>query len=217
MNTSKAIVFGKKTQLRRKARLLNANLSSAQRKQAAHQVRYFVSDVVVKASVLKIAIYWPLKNEFDSRPLTDFLQASGAQIYLPAVIDSDQMEFRLFTGSVPASQDWRGLACPSASSQVITRDQFDLMILPLWGFDALGNRLGTGGGYYDRYLEGKIFGALPHLIGLSFDEQRFDLIPTTDLDVRMDAVITPSGFLGFSDNLDRYGVLQTCSKFFKKT
>ncbi len=70
-----------------------------------------------------------------------------------------------------------------------------VVFMPLLGFDQQGNRLGMGGGFYDRALEFKhrANGTRPLLIGAAFDCQRVEALAINAWDVAMDAVVTESG------------------------
>lgn len=66
-----------------------------------------------------------------------------------------------------------------------------VVFVPLLAFDRRGSRLGYGKGHYDRAIA-----ALPRrpvLIGLAYDEQRFEVLPQEPHDLRMDWIVTPSG------------------------
>ena len=70
--------------------------------------------------------------------------------------------------------------------------QPNIIIIPLVGFDTFKNRIGYGGGYYDRtiaYLEKK---NQILKLGIAFDEQETDKISVEKYDKRLDVVITPS-------------------------
>ena len=67
----------------------------------------------------------------------------------------------------------------------ISKDQIDLMIVPIVAYDCFNNRLGYGGGYYDRYLsdyKGKI-------IGLAFSFQKVPLLPVEPFDLPISTII----------------------------
>lgn len=66
---------------------------------------------------------------------------------------------------------------------------FDLILVPGVGFDRAGGRLGRGRGYYDRFLAG----ASGFFVGVCFDDRLVPEVPLEPHDIRMDAVITPSG------------------------
>lgn len=72
-------------------------------------------------------------------------------------------------------------------------DQMDLIVVPGVAFDHTGNRMGQGRGYYDRLLEPiatRPIGERPHLVGLAFECQLFDFLPSEPHDIKMDHVIT---------------------------
>ena len=145
-----------------------------------------------------VALYWASDLEVATIGIIDFLQQQSAALYLPAVIGDGLMEFRFWEGGA-LTQDQQHIFCPAAGSPTCTATSFDLMILPLRGFDLQGQRLGTGGGYYDRFLSEA---QRPPLLGLAFDEQKLDEIPTEATDVQLDAVITPTAVHCFTDKLD---------------
>ncbi|MBN2375500.1 MAG: 5-formyltetrahydrofolate cyclo-ligase [Sedimentisphaerales bacterium] len=66
----------------------------------------------------------------------------------------------------------------------------DLVVVPGLGFDKSGNRLGLGGGFYDRYLSGKDFRGIK--CGLAFEEQVVEEIPVADHDQEIDMLVTNS-------------------------
>jgi 5-formyltetrahydrofolate cyclo-ligase len=70
----------------------------------------------------------------------------------------------------------------------------DFILIPLLAFDAAGNRLGYGGGYYDRTLA-----ALPNAyrLGLAFADQEFENLPAGPTDIRLHAVATERGVFKF--------------------
>lgn len=75
----------------------------------------------------------------------------------------------------------------------------DLILMPLVAFDSSGNRLGMGGGFYDRtlaYLNRRNHWRKPTLIGVAFEFQQVDSLPYESWDIPLDGVITEKGFYG---------------------
>ncbi|WP_371742263.1 5-formyltetrahydrofolate cyclo-ligase [Aestuariibacter sp. A3R04] len=69
----------------------------------------------------------------------------------------------------------------------------DIILMPLVGFDARGNRLGMGGGFYDRTLAGVLQNNnRPLLVGTAHDCQQVDAIPIAGWDIPLDIIVTPS-------------------------
>jgi len=73
---------------------------------------------------------------------------------------------------------------------------FDLIVIPAVGFDRHGQRLGSGRGYYDRFLAAA--GSETCLCGIGFDCQLVDVIPTEPHDRLMDLIVTESQVLRFT-------------------
>ena len=81
-----------------------------------------------------------------------------------------------------------------AGGEVISPKDIDLVVTPGLGFDLLGNRLGRGSGFYDRFLEG--LDAVR--CAIAFEDQVLDEIPTQSFDQLMDILVTESGSRRFS-------------------
>ncbi|NLC34269.1 MAG: 5-formyltetrahydrofolate cyclo-ligase [Erysipelothrix sp.] len=103
------------------------------------------------------------------------------------VVDEEDgtMEFRQFTNVKQLKEGYVGILEP-LEGDVISKEDLDVILVPMLGYDKYCNRIGYGKGYYDRYLED--YKGLK--IGLGFVEQNLSKIPTEDHDVRLDKVIT---------------------------
>lgn len=91
--------------------------------------------------------------------------------------------------------DFLSTSCPDAvlhtnrpdKGAAIPTTKFDAIIVPVLGFDEAGNRLGMGGGWYDRFLAGQ---AKALKIGLAFECQKVSLLPTETHDQPLDVIVT---------------------------
>ncbi len=83
--------------------------------------------------------------------------------------------------------DDHGLRTPRDGRPLVPR-LIDLVIVPGLAFDTAGNRLGRGGGYYDRFLRRLRRSATT--VGLAFDAQIVDAVPADDRDFGMDIIVT---------------------------
>lgn len=109
---------------------------------------------------------------------------------ISASVTEDEIEFYSFTNVKQLKEGYVGILEPPAVNKV-EKDDIEVIIVPMLGYDKYCNRMGMGKGYYDRYLadfKGEI-------IGLAFTEQNHILIPIEPHDVRMDKVITERGIL----------------------
>ena len=89
---------------------------------------------------------------------------------------------------------------PQNTARKIAEDHLEVVIMPLVAFDLLGNRLGTGGGYYDRTFAFLCANPSkkPLMIGLAYMAQQAENIPTDPWDIKLDGVLTEGGFIKLS-------------------
>ena len=99
---------------------------------------------------------------------------------------NNQMDFFSWDFNQPLTINDFGIHEPTSSKIIYP----DIILVPTVGFDKNLNRLGYGGGYYDRYIARikKIKNIIT--IGLSFSFQKFDKLPINKFDQRLDAIIT---------------------------
>ena len=141
-----------------------------------------------------IGLYRSDAGEAPSASYIRFFFERGHPIALPRVTTLDKpMEFRLHTdpwGESDLESGVWGLRQPRIAAPVVTPE---VLFMPLVGFTAKGDRLGQGGGYYDRYLA-----AHPQTvaIGMAWDVQEVPELPTELHDMRLSAIVTPTRILG---------------------
>ncbi len=142
-----------------------------------------------------ISGYHPMRSELDPRPLMAMLATAGARLALPAVISKTEIVFRDLVRTGALEKGGFGTFHPPESAQKL---QPDIILLPLAVFDGAGNRIGYGGGYYDRAIAAfRDEGHTPYLVGLAFEEQRAPSVPVESHDVALDMIITPAGVQEF--------------------
>ena len=86
-----------------------------------------------------------------------------------------------------------GARVPAEAEEVVP----EVLIVPLVAFDARGYRLGYGGGFYDRTLEGLRAARKTVAIGYAFSAQAMDEVPLEPTDQRLDAMVTEAGVIWF--------------------
>ena len=143
-----------------------------------------------------VSSYWAIGEEFNPEALEAALRARGHTIALPVMTGrTAPLTFRAWhPGDALIERTW-GIREPRADAPMVVPD---IVLLPLLAFDALGFRLGYGGGYYDRTLNALRQLKLVMAVGLGFSEQRVDAVPHLDYDQRLDFVLTPSGLFEVS-------------------
>ncbi|MDP2260761.1 MAG: 5-formyltetrahydrofolate cyclo-ligase [Caulobacter sp.] len=142
-----------------------------------------------------VALYKALGAELDPRPLGETLRKAGWSLALPAVVAEDApLVFRAWTPGEPLAHDLSGLPAPLATAEEVRPA---LVIVPLLAFDRQGNRLGQGGGHYDRTLA-TLRGepAPPPFVGLAYSGQERDDLPREPHDQPLDGILTEAGYIG---------------------
>ncbi|HAT07931.1 MAG TPA: 5-formyltetrahydrofolate cyclo-ligase [Rhodobiaceae bacterium] len=145
-----------------------------------------------------IAAYLPIGGEIDPRPLMQALRRQGSAICLPVCADDEAaMIFRCYCEGDALIPDEMGNAAPRATAQQVTPD---IVLLPLLAFDGTGNRLGRGGGFYDRTLAKLRRVGACRFIGLAFDMQMVDKCTVEPHDEALHGVATPTQWHDFDGN-----------------
>jgi len=104
------------------------------------------------------------------------------------------MRFHCFRRGQQLRTGRYGIAEPAPSSPVAAVSELDLVLTPLVAFSSNGERLGMGGGYYDRAFASRR-GSRPVLLGVAHDCQLVETLPTNSWDVRLHGIVTERRFL----------------------
>lgn len=183
-------------QLRRELRTARRSLSPTVRARHSQALVGYLLRSSLFCSVHSVACFWPNDGEVDLRCLFDSLWQRDIQVLLP-VIDRQRLWFAPYTVSTPMRDNRFGIAEPSLQpSDACPLLAIDLILVPLVAFDDLGNRVGMGGGYYDRTFAGlrhREGHGGPLLIGTAFAFQRREQLCANTWDVPMHGVVTEEG------------------------
>lgn len=148
-----------------------------------------------------IAFYLPNDGEMDVTPLIERAWAMGKRCYLPVLspLYHNRLWFAPYTGRDRLVLNRFGIPEPDLSwSNMRPAWSLDLILTPLVAFDSEGNRLGMGGGYYDRtlaYLSRRHVWRKPHLIGTAYSFQQVEELPCQSWDVPLHGIATDSSLL----------------------
>ena len=142
------------------------------------------------SSAKHIALYCDGDGEIGTSHLSSTCLEQGKIRYLPVICADNTLEFARWDQGELLPENRFGIAEPPPTAKRRSAIDLDILFLPLVGWDRAGNRLGMGGGYYDRTLQ-DISG--PLLVGLAYSLQELGSIPCESWDVRLDAVLTESG------------------------
>ena len=180
--------------LRQQLRTTRQQLTARQLDEAATQLYQRISDQQFFREAEHIAFYLANDAEISPHLLLNEALSRGQHCYLP-VLDPGGENRLLFVryrqGDHLLSNRW-GILEPSLQGEQLEPETLDVVFVPLVGFDAQGNRLGMGKGFYDRTFEFKGRGANPRplLIGLAHECQRVETLDNQPWDIGMDWIVT---------------------------
>lgn len=140
----------------------------------------------------RVAAYIAIRGEIALDALINSGSAQGKQFYLP-VLDGNLMHFAPWQPQQPLVKKGFGLLEPDVSAEhYIAPQELDLVLTPLVVFDAACNRIGQGGGFYDRTFAHKLAQpqALPAMVGVAHDSQREAGLQPQSWDVPLDIIAT---------------------------
>jgi 5-formyltetrahydrofolate cyclo-ligase len=152
----------------------------------------FISLLKIDKSNLKnIGGYYPSNYEIDDLDILDSLEKKNCKISLPIIKKDNQMNFYNWSRNDPLKINKFGIPEP-VSSKIFYPD---ILLVPLVAYDRSLNRLGYGGGYYDRYIEKIEKIKKVTKIGLAFSFQKILSIPISQYDKKLDFIVTEKEIL----------------------
>ena len=164
---------------------------------AAQRVAYRLLHEDFFRTAQRVAYYWKSDGELDPNILRERCSDSSKLWFLPRLAQdySKTMTFAEIGSQTPLVANCFGIPEPAMGrSRSEPASSMAVILLPLVGFDRSGNRLGMGGGYYDRMLAGvptaKAGG--PVLVGLAHDCQECREIAAQPWDIKLNMIVTDS-------------------------
>ena len=146
-------------------------------------IRFFKKEKIIKKN---IGGYYPVNFEVDDLELLKDFEKNNFKISLPVVKKKFKMNFYKWSFSDPLKINKYGIPEPEAKNIVYP----DILLIPLVAFDKNLNRLGYGGGYYDRLIERLSKKKKIIKIGLAFTFQKINKVPINGYDQKLDYIVT---------------------------
>lgn len=203
-----------KSKLRKATRLKRNSLTAEQQKQAAALMQHKLSQHEKVICAKHIALYLTNDDELDPMPFIQWCWKNNKQVYLPVLhpFSKGHILFLHFDKNTPMLKNKYGILEPKLNVKSICLiELLDIIFTPLVAFTQSGNRLGMGGGFYDRTLANwfaqnmhlnvqatRVQTSIPQTavnfypIGIAHDCQQVDEIPTELWDIPLPEIITPS-------------------------
>ena len=184
-NRMKSTQQALRTQLRQQIRKTRANLTALQQQQAENSITQQALAFIEERNAQHIALYVSFDGEISTDKLIKTLWAQDKHVYLPVLhpFNPNHLLFLRYLPDTPMLKNKFGIWEPKLNVQnVLPLDELDILFTPLVAFDKQGNRLGMGGGFYDRTLQNwQNSSFIP--VGLAHQCQQVEQLPTEAWDV----------------------------------
>jgi len=139
-----------------------------------------------------ISGFRPIRTEIDPTPLMEALHAAGHRLCVPVIQGKGlPLRFREWRPGAEMVEGAFGALIPAAGDWL----EPELLIAPLLAFDAEGGRLGYGGGFYDRTLEGLRAKRRTLAVGFAYAAQQVAAVPRDATDQLLDGIVTELGLI----------------------
>ena len=147
-----------------------------------------VFDLLKKNNLTKKCIggYFPVNYEIDDLEILRELKKKKYQISLPVIKKNFDMDFYRWSFDDPLKINKYGIPEPFSKKLIYP----DILLVPLVAFDKNLNRLGYGGGYYDRVIDKLSKKKYILKIGLALSVQKINNVPVTKYDKKLDYIVT---------------------------
>lgn len=183
--------------LRARFRLKRQMLSDLKKEQTARALAECFCSSEWFTAFQRFAVYMANDGELNPAPIVERLWLAQKTCYLPVLTGAGKdriLKFKPYQPHTKLTPNHFGILEPK-TSKAIHRTELDIVLMPLVAFDPYGNRLGMGGGYYDRTFQNiSPTHKKPHLIGLAYEFQKLDYLQNEPWDVPLEGVFTEKKF-----------------------
>ena len=173
-----------KSSIRKK--LINLRKKNYSKKFSINPIKLFKLLEKKKLRSKIIGGYYPFNYELEILNILEELEKNNYTFSLPKVSKNNEMNFFKWSKSEPLKVNKYGIPEPISNEKIYP----NILLIPLVGFDYHLNRLGYGGGYYDRYLSKRKIKNELLKIGVGFSFQKVKNIPVDKYDQKLDCIIT---------------------------
>ncbi len=177
--------------------------SALRKKILSHRKKYYLKNLSISSNKLlnflekknlkskNIGCYYPFNYEFNILNIIETLEKKNYIISLPRVNKNGKMDFFHWSLNDPLKINRYGIPETFSKKKIFPK----ILLIPLVGFDNQLNRLGYGGGYYDRYISKVQQKEYIIKIGIGFSFQKVKNISINKYDKKLDYIITENNFI----------------------
>ena len=182
-------------EIRQQLRIKRRSLTLSQQQQAAQSLATLIKESTFFQKAKRVGLYLANDGEIDPSIILSLADGLGKQCFLP-VLDpksTNSLHFASFTANSKLAPNRYGILEPvDGESEILSPRNIDVLFMPLVGFDRSGNRIGMGGGYYDRTLEfmKEIEKPPLTLVGLAHSGQEVPQISSQSWDIPLHLIAT---------------------------
>jgi len=187
-----------RSNLRQQLRTLRNGLTAGQREAHDQAIGRHLLELAGKRRAGCIAGYWPFNGEPDITPSCRQLMTQGWGLALPVIKGehAHQMDFHAWREDTALGANRYGILEP-LDTELLPVPSFDMLLMPLVGYDRFGNRLGMGAGYYDRCLEPIRGLDAPLRVGIAYSLQEIEPVEAAVWDIPLHGVVNEHGWFAF--------------------
>ncbi|GGH79758.1 5-formyltetrahydrofolate cyclo-ligase [Pullulanibacillus pueri] len=180
----------KKTEIREEMKQFLKNVNKQREYIKVKQIHESLFRHVSWQSASRVAVTVSGEIEIETRTIIQRAWEEGKTVAVPKCLPkTKRLDFRGLQSFQQLETVFYGLKEPKIEeTSSIERASLDLVIVPGLAFDRQGYRIGFGGGYYDRFLQG----VQATKLALAYDEQIYDVLPHESHDIPVDVIVTPT-------------------------
>ncbi|NRD73216.1 5-formyltetrahydrofolate cyclo-ligase [Shewanella sp. VB17] len=182
-------------EIRSKIRATRRAIPAAEQDDLGQQACTLMLAQLESLTIKHIALYLTNDGELDTQPLIKALWQRNINVYLPRLhpFSKGNLLFLAYTSNTQIQRNKLGIDEPLLDIRhIICAEHLDVIVTPLVAFDTDGNRMGMGGGYYDRTLAHYKDTRSPLPIGYAHDCQQVNRLPSEHWDIPLPIIITPT-------------------------
>ena len=192
--------LGNKQEIRKIAKTVLMNLTKESRKLQETQVIRYLSEIPQWKEAKIIALTKSMEIEFSTKNIVTLARSQGKQIVVPITFSNRQMRFAYWNPQTEFRKNPFGIEEPIDPIWV-NEEEIDLVIVPGLAYSKKGERLGFGGGYYDRFLSQGEYDR----VSLAYMEQVYEtaLWDIEKFDIPVEWLITIEGVIHVNELLEK--------------
>jgi 5-formyltetrahydrofolate cyclo-ligase len=181
-----------KADWRKEFHAIRSHIPTIYRQEAAQAAAQILTQLPCFTTSQHIACYLAVNAEFDCKQVIEAIWQAKKNCYVPRLTQTNLLEFARYQYADSLHLNRYAILEPVEPVEKIGPEKLDMVIVPLLAFDLVGQRLGTGGGYYDRTFAflSTPSNKRPQMLGMAYAAQAVEKLPADAWDIQLDGVIT---------------------------